>query len=86
MNSSFTIRNLIIRGLVERIEHAKHAPAASTGSGLAVSTRGYLYRPTIECMKFLGITSFTELPEYAIFSEELSKGLTQSHDATQSQN
>ncbi len=61
VNSSFTLRNLMARGLAERI-------AAPEG-------RGYLYRPTIEFMKYLGLTSFHELPEYDIVQKELSKGL-----------
>lgn len=62
VNSSFTLRNLIMRGLVERIQRQEDA-------------RTYMYRPTIEFMKFLGIQSFNELPEHAAFQQELQKGL-----------
>jgi len=61
VNSSFTLRNLMARGLAERVT----APAS----------RGYLYQPTIEFMKFLGIASFHELPEYDVIQKELEKGL-----------
>lgn len=67
VNSSFTLRNLIVRGLVERISHDKDA-------------RTYLYRPTIEFMKFLGITSFQELPEYSQFREEITKNIAYKQD------
>lgn len=73
VNSSFTLRNLIMRGLVERIENKQAA-------------RGYLYRPTLEFMKFLGITSFTQLPEYDAFRTGLAIGLTQTPDAVQPEN
>jgi len=81
VNSSFTLRNLIMRGLVERIEHKQ---VGSTGSPQAA--RGYLYRPTLEFMKFLGITSFTQLPEYDTFRERLATELTQAPDAAQPEN
>jgi segregation and condensation protein B len=61
VNSSFTIRNLIARGLVERIP-------VSVG-------RGYRYQPTIEFMKFLGISSVHELPEYDTVQKELTEGI-----------
>lgn len=62
VNSSFTLRNLVMRGLVERTPDKRDA-------------RSYLYRPTIELMKFLGIVSFQELPEYARVRSELHKTL-----------
>jgi len=80
VNSSFTLRNLIMRGLVERIENKQ---VGSTGSPQA--TRGYLYRPTIEFMKFLGITSLTQLPEYDACRAELTT-LIQTPDAAEPEN
>lgn len=64
VNSSFTLRNLIVRGLVERVSHDK-------------DIRTYLYRPTIEFMKYLGITTFQELPEYTQLREEMAKNIAQ---------
>jgi segregation and condensation protein B len=61
VNSSFTIRNLIARGLIER-------SASAEG-------RGYQYRPTIEFMKFLGISSFEDLPEYSAMQKELTRNI-----------
>lgn len=63
VNSSFTLRNLAQRGLVERLP-------ASGG-------RGYRYQPTVEFMKFLGITSFAELPEFETVQKELLRGIEQ---------
>lgn len=51
VNSSFIIRNLLIRGLVER----NHNPNDS---------RSFLYKPTLELLSFLGVTTISELPEY----------------------
>ncbi len=51
VNSGFIIRNLMIRGLVERAEPE-------------VGERSYTYKPTLELYKFLGITKKEDLPEY----------------------
>ena len=64
VNSAFTLRNLIMRGLVERVPSRKES-------------RTYLYRPTIEFMKFLGLSSFDDLPQYKDFRKELEKGIEQ---------
>lgn len=62
VNSSFMLRNLIARGLVERV---------------ATGERAYQYQPTLECMKFLGLSSFKELPEYEDIQKQLLNGLEQ---------
>ncbi|OGZ44715.1 MAG: SMC-Scp complex subunit ScpB [Candidatus Ryanbacteria bacterium RIFCSPHIGHO2_02_FULL_48_12] len=66
VNSTFTLRNLIMRGLVERIADPHDA-------------RTYRYQPTVDFMKYLGITAYKELPEYDAFRTELEKGLTDQH-------
>lgn len=50
VNSSFTLRNLLLRGLIER------APAVKGG--------GYEYSASMEFLKHMGITRTEELPEY----------------------
>lgn len=57
VNSAFTLRNLLMRGLVERIENPKDA-------------RSYLYRISFDFLKHLGLTSVEELPQYAEFKKE----------------
>lgn len=57
VNSSFTLRNLLIRGLVSREEN----PA---------DRRSYLYRISHDFLKHLGITSVSELPEYGPLRNE----------------
>ena len=51
VNSSFTLRALSVRGLVERITDPK-------------DNRRYIYRPSFELLSFMGIKSVTELPDY----------------------
>lgn len=54
VNCSFTLRNLLIRGLVEREENPK-------------DRRAYLYRVSNEFLKHLGLGELGELPRYADF-------------------
>lgn len=57
VNSSFTLRNLLIRGLVSREENP-------------TDRRSYLYRISHDFLKHLGITSVSELPEYGPLRKE----------------
>jgi segregation and condensation protein B len=60
VNSSFIIRNLLIRGLIERLSEKE-------GAG-----RGYSYKATIDLLSHLGIAKIEDLPEYAKVKEELN--------------
>lgn len=51
VNSSFTLRNLLLRGLVDRVENPKDA-------------RSYLYAISIEFLKYLGVERREDLPEW----------------------
>ena len=52
VNSQFIVRNLLIRGLVERVDNPKDA-------------RSFLYKTTLDLLSHLGISKIEELPEYA---------------------
>jgi segregation and condensation protein B len=58
VNSQFILRNLLIRGLVERIPNPK-------------DERSYLYKPTFDLLKYLGLTKIEELPEFEIFKKTI---------------
>ncbi|MBP6858482.1 MAG: SMC-Scp complex subunit ScpB [Candidatus Pacebacteria bacterium] len=51
VNSQFIVRNLLIRGLIERVENPKDA-------------RSFLYKTTLQLLSHLGISKIEELPEY----------------------
>ncbi|MFH1472956.1 MAG: SMC-Scp complex subunit ScpB [bacterium] len=51
VNSSYTLRTLMVRGLIERTD-------SSTGE------RGYSYKPTLELLRHLGITRREDLPDF----------------------
>lgn len=69
VNSSFIIRNLLIRGLVER----SHNPTDS---------RSFLYKPTFELLSFLGVSNISELPEYDKVQAELQSFIEQKDEET----
>ena len=62
VNSSYTLRNLLIRGLIERRPNPKDG-------------RTFIYQASIEMLKFLGLGKIEDLPEYAEFTQKLTEFL-----------
>lgn len=60
VNSSFILRNLLVRGLIERIIDPK-------------DTRRALYRPTFDTLSYMGVTSVEQLPNYAEIKSQLQE-------------
>ncbi len=52
VNSSFTLRALSIRGLVEKITDPK-------------DNRRFIYKPSFELLSYMGVKSVQELPDYS---------------------
>jgi segregation and condensation protein B len=52
VNSSFTLRALSIRGLIEKTTDPK-------------DNRRYVYKPSFDLLSFMGVTKVEELPDYA---------------------
>lgn len=63
VQSNFILRNLQIRGLVEKIINPKDA-------------RSFLYRPTFELLQFLGVSRIEDLPEYEKVKAEFEQNLS----------
>lgn len=57
VNCSYTVRSLMMRGLLERIENPK-------------DNRGYLYKISFEFLKKLGIDNIDRLPDYETLSKD----------------
>ncbi len=55
VNSSFTLRALSIRGLIEK-------------SVDPLDSRRYIYKPTFELLSFMGVKSVEELPDYELIN------------------
>ncbi len=60
VNSQFILRNLLIRGLVERVDSPTDA-------------RSFLYKPTIMLLSHLGISKIDDLPEYESVKKEIER-------------
>ncbi len=67
VNSTFILRNLLIRGLIEKTSNPN-------------DSRSYIYKTTTELLSFLGVTSVTDLPEYQKILSELKKFESESLD------
>jgi segregation and condensation protein B len=63
VQSNFILRNLQIRGLVERVDNEK-------------DRRSFLYRPTFELLQFLGVSRIEDLPEYEKVKAEFAENET----------
>lgn len=57
VNSSFTIRNLLLRGLIERVENPQ-------------DLRSYLYKVSFDFLKHLGLSKIEDLPKYKELKKE----------------
>lgn len=58
VNSNFILRNLLIRGLIERVENPR-------------DQRSFLYKPTLELISHLGLSHITELPDYDAVQKDI---------------
>ncbi len=74
VNSGFIVRNLLIRGLIERVD-----PSTTLGAG-----RSFSYRPTLALLKHLGVTSVKDLPEYGTALQKMNTFIaTEEKDANE---
>lgn len=69
VNSSFMLRNLLLRGLVERVENPNDA-------------RSYLYKISFDFLKHLGISRVEDLPQYPENRALVEEALSQFNDGT----
>jgi chromosome segregation and condensation protein ScpB len=60
VNSTFILRNLSIRGLVERVEDEK-------------DKRVFKYKATLSLLAHLGLTKIEELPNFAEFKQKIEE-------------
>jgi segregation and condensation protein B len=67
VNSQFILRNLLMRGLISRVDD----PA---------DERTFLYKPSLELMAFLGITDIKQLPDFEDVARKLLEFKTESKE------
>lgn len=63
VNSGFILRNLLVRGLVEKEQN-------KTG-------RGFVYKPTFDLMQHLGVAEIQKLPDFEEINNALTSGIKQ---------
>lgn len=51
VNSQFIIRNLLVRGLIQKVDNP-------------VDQRSFLYKPTLELLSYLGLSRIEDMPEF----------------------
>ncbi|MFA5000955.1 MAG: SMC-Scp complex subunit ScpB [Candidatus Paceibacterota bacterium] len=73
VNSSFILRHLLVRGLVEREIDKKDA-------------RRFIYRPTLDLLRHLGIEKLEDLPEYEIVKKQVDDFLASAEPAEEIEN
>ncbi|MFA5095164.1 MAG: SMC-Scp complex subunit ScpB [Candidatus Paceibacterota bacterium] len=76
VNSSFTLRALSVRGLIEKSLDPE-------------DSRRYIYKPTFELLSFMGVKSVQELPDYELVNnsiESSAQNLAEELQAEESQN
>lgn len=67
VNSSFILRNLLVRGLVEKVVDSK-------------DSRRILYRPTFDTLSYMNVTRIEDLPNYAEVVASLTGVIHQSEN------
>lgn len=60
VNSGFMLRNLLVRGLIEKIPNPDDARISK-------------YRGTFEALQYLGVSTVSELPHFEHFGQEMAK-------------
>lgn len=67
VNSQFILRNLLVRGLILRIDNPK-------------DQRSFLYKPSLELFSYLGIQKIEDLPDYSLVKDDIEKFKQQPHE------
>lgn len=72
VNSQFIVRNLLMRGLIEKVENTRDA-------------RSYLYKPSLQLISYLGLSKLSDMPEYEDIRNkiDLMKNENSDNEATQ---
>ncbi|MFH1978972.1 MAG: SMC-Scp complex subunit ScpB [Patescibacteria group bacterium] len=67
VNSAFTLRALLVRGLIERGVNPRNK-------------RGYVYTPSIQAMQYLGIAKKEDLPNFEEFIKQMENAIQYSEN------
>lgn len=70
VNSNFILRNLTVRGMVEKVTNPD-------------DKRGFLYKPTFDLLSHMGVSSISELPEFDVVKKEIASFKETQEDNTE---
>ncbi len=68
VNSGFILRNLLVRGLIEKEQNK--------------AGRGFIYKPTFDLMQYLGVTEVQKLPDFNEINTSLDSGIKQGDNSS----
>jgi segregation and condensation protein B len=80
VNSSYIIRNLMVRGLIERVDRVP----SSSGSGQ--EGRSFTYQPTFELLAHLGVSKKEDLEDFDAVQKDLIAFMETSAEQEQEKN
>ena len=67
VNSQFILRNLLVRGLIERVDNPQ-------------DQRSFLYKPSLELISYLGVPKITDIPDYEAVRRDIEQFKQATHD------
>lgn len=70
VNSSYILRNLLVRGLVERSESAEGQAGG----------RGFVYQPTFDLLSHLGVSKREDLPDFAKVQGDIAEFMNRENE------
>ncbi len=73
VNSQFILRNLLVRGLIKRVDNPQ-------------DQRSFLYKPTLELISFLGISKIADMPDFDAVRTDIENFKHATHDQQGTQN
>lgn len=73
VNSQFILRNLLVRGLIERVDNPQ-------------DQRSFLYKPTLELISYLGISKISDMPDFEAVKNDIENFKRATHDQQGPQN
>lgn len=67
VNSQFILRNLLVRGLIEKVENPK-------------DQRSFLYKPTLDLISHLGLSKIEDIPDFESVKRDIETFKNQNHE------
>jgi segregation and condensation protein B len=67
VNSQFILRNLLVRGLIERVDNPQ-------------DQRSFLYKPTLELLSHLGVSKISDIPDYETVKTDIENFKQATHE------